>query len=221
MKLSDYPQPSVTVDLVVFTIKDSKLKVLLIKRALDPFKGKWAIPGGFVQVNETIEDAAKRELEEETGIKEVYLEQLYTWGGLERDPRGRVISISYFALINSDGIKLEATTDAVEAGWFDVNKIPSLAFDHKNILDYAVKRLKWKFEYTPIAFSLLDEQFTMPQLKNLYDIVFETEFDKRNFYKKVLSLKILEEKGIAESSGHRPPKLYSLKKKIPQVLELI
>src|SRR4030042_4622577 len=147
MSKENFPKPSVTVDIVVFTIENDELKVLLVKRKLNPFKDKWAIPGGFVRIKESLEDAAKRELEEETGVKDVYLEQLYTFGDPERDPRGRVITVAYMALINSEKINLKATTDASEAKWFPVKKIPDLAFDHKKIFDYSLKRLRWKFEY--------------------------------------------------------------------------
>lgn len=222
-KLSDYPQPSVTADLVIFTFKDNDLKVLLVKRGVEPFKDKWALPGGFVRIDESLEDAAKRELKEETGVREVYLEQLYTFGDLNRDPRGRVITVSYMALVDSSEIDIKASTDASEVEWVSAKKLDSmkLAFDHKKILKYALKRLKWKFEYTPIAFSLLPKKFTLPQLKKIYDIVFNKKFDKRNFYKKILSLDILKEQGVKKDVSHRPPTLYSLKKDIPKIIEII
>lgn len=186
MSLDNYPKPAVTVDIVIFTIINNKLQVLLIKRGTEPFKDRWALPGGFVKMHESLEQAAKRELEEETGVKEVYLEQLYTFGDVNRDLRGRVITIAYFALINSEKAKqkLKATTDASEAEWFEVSNLPSLAFDHEEILNYAIKRLKWKFEYTTIVFSMLPKRFTLTQLQKIYEIVFEKEFDKRNFRKK-------------------------------------
>lgn len=222
-KLSDYPQPSVTVDLVIFTFRDNDLKVLLIKRGVEPFKDKLALPGGFVKMDESLEDAAKRELREETGVAGVYLEQLYTFGDVKRDPRGRVITVSYMALVDSSDIDIKASTDASEVEWVSAKKIDSmqLAFDHKRILKYALKRLKWKFEYTPIAFSMLPEEFTLPQLKKIYDLVFDKKFDKRNFYKKILSLDILKEQGVKKDVSHRPPTLYSLKKNIPEIIEII
>ncbi|MEI7718364.1 MAG: NUDIX domain-containing protein [archaeon] len=216
-----YPKPSVTVDILVFTIKNSDLKILLIKRGLEPFKEMWAIPGGFTRIDESLELAAKRELEEETGIKEVYLEQLYTFGDVNRDPRGRVITIAYMALVNSEEIHLSAQTDAKDANWFSVSKIPKLAFDHNKIVDYALKRLKWKFEYTTVAFSLLPEKFTLTQLQELYETVFQKKLDKRNFRKKILSLNILEEEEIMTDVSHRPPQLYSLKKRIGDVVEIM
>ncbi len=219
--MKDYPKPSVTVDIVIFTIKDNDLKVLLVKRGIEPFKGKWAIPGGFVHLNESLEQAAERELKEETNVKEVYLEQLYSFGNVGRDPRGRVITIAYFALANSDKINLKATTDVSEARWFLVSKLPELAFDHKKIMDYALKRLKWKFEYTTVAFSLLDKKFTLSELQAIYEIVFNKKFDKRNFRKKILSLGILNEEEIKKNVSNRPPQLFSLKEKIGKVIEIL
>lgn len=224
MESKNYPKPSVTVDTIIFTIKDNDLKVLLIKRGIEPFKGIWAIPGGFVRINESLEEAVKRELEEETGVKEVYLEQLYTFGSVDRDPRGRVITVAYFALINSEKSKqeLKATTDASEASWFSVNKLPKLAFDHDKILKYAIRRLRWKFEYTIVAFSLLPKKFTLTQLQKIYEIVFNRKFDKRNFRKKILSLNIVEPtKEISKGVSYRPPQLYSLKTKIGEIVEII
>ncbi len=219
--IHDFPKPSVTADIVIFTIQNNELKVLLIKRKLNPFKDKWAIPGGFVRINESLEDAAKRELEEETGVKDVYLEQLYSFGDPERDPRGRVITIAYMALINSEQIKLRAATDASDAQWFSVKKIPVLAFDHKKILEYSLKRLKWKFEYTAVAFSLLPKKFAISEIQKIYEIVFNKQFDKRNFAKKLISLDILKEEGINTNVPYRPPMLYSLKKNIGEVIGII
>lgn len=216
-----YEKPSVTVDIVIFTIQNNDLKVLLVKRDIEPFKGKWAIPGGFVRMEESLEEAAKRELQEETGVKNVYLEQLYSFGDPKRDPRGRVITVSYIALVNSENIKLEAATDVSEAQWFSVKKLPSVAFDHKKILDYALQRLKWKFEYTTVAFSMLPKEFTISQVQNIYEIVFNKEFDKRNFAKKLLAIDILDEEGIKKDVSHRPPMLYSLKKNIGEIVEII
>jgi len=215
--IHDYEKPSVTVDTVIFTIKEKALKVILIKREVEPFKGKWALPGGFVKVEESLENATKRVLEQKTGVKDVYLEQLYSFGDLKRDPRGRVITISYIALINSKDIKLKEK----DVDWFSVTNLPSLAFDHKKILEYALKRLKWKFEYTTVAFSLLPEKFTIGEIQEIYELVFEKEFDKRNFAKKILSLNILKEEEIKKDVSHRPPRLYSLKNKIGEIVEII
>ena len=216
-----FEKPSVTIDVVVFTIQDNDLKVLLVKRGIEPFRGKWAIPGGFVRIEESLEAAAKRELQEETGIKNVYLEQLYTFGDPKRDPRGRVITVSYMALINSEKIKLRAATDVSDAQWFSTKKLPVLAFDHTKILAYAIKRLRWKFEYTTVAFSLLPEKFTIGELQKIYEIVFHKKFDKRNFAKKILSLKILKEEGIKKDVSHRPPMLYSLRADMGKIINII
>ncbi len=216
-----FKKPSVTVDIVIFTIKDNDLKVLLVKRNIEPFKEKWALPGGFVRIDESLETAAKRELEEETGVKNVYLEQLYTFGDLKRDPRGRVITVSYFALINSDIANLKASTDVSEAKWFFVSNLPQVAFDHRKILNYSLKRLRWKFEYTTVAFSMLSKQFSLGELQNLYETVFKKKFDKRNFAKKILSLDLLKEEGIKRDVSHRPPMLYSLKANIGEIIKII
>lgn len=216
-----FKKPSLTVDVIIFTIKNKELKVLLVKRDIEPFKGRWAIPGGFVRIDESLEDAAKRELTEETGVKDVYLEQLYTFGEPKRDPRGRVITVSYMALINSDDVKLKATTDVSDVRWFSVSKLPELAFDHNKILSYALKRLKWKFEYTTVAFSFLPKEFTISQAQTIYEIVFNKKFDKRNFTKKLLSLNILRKRRVKKEVSHRPPMLYSLKKDIREIVEIL
>ena len=216
-----FEKPSVTTDIVIFTIQDDNLKVLLIKRGIEPFKDKWALPGGFVRIDESLEQAAKRELEEETGVRDVYLEQLYTFGNPKRDSRGRVITIAYLALINSENIKLKASTDVTDAQWFPMSKVPLLGFDHKKILDYSLKRLKWKFEYTAVAFSLLPKRFALSEIQKIYEVVFNKKFDKRNFNKKILSLNILKEEGIKRDVSHRPPMLYSLKKDIGDIVEIL
>jgi 8-oxo-dGTP diphosphatase len=221
-KLSlNYIRPAVTVDMVIFTIKSGELKVLLLRRNKMPFKDKWSIPGGFVLIDQSLDDAAKFKLAQKTGVKDVYLEQLYTFGEPNRDPRGRVITVAYFALINSDHVLLKGSNDDYESQWFSVNKMPLLAFDHKSILEYAFKRLKWKFEYTTVAFSLLPKKFTMSQLQELYEIVFGTSFDKRNFRKKILSLGILEEQEVMRNVSFRPPQLYSLKGNIGEIVEIL
>jgi len=216
-----FKKPSVTVDTIIFTIENNRLKILLVKRNLNPYKGKWALPGGFVRIDEPLEDAAKRELEEETSVKDVYLEQLYSFGEPKRDPRGRVITVAYMALINSESIKLKASTDVSDAKWFSVSDLPVLAFDHRKILEYALKRLRWKFEYTTVAFSLLPKKFTISQIQKVYEIVFGKKFDKRNFFKKILSLDILREEGINKDVPYRPPMVYSLKKDVGSIIEII
>src|SRR5882672_10222447 len=166
-----YPRAALTVDCVVFGFDGGELKVLLIQRGIEPFKGRWALPGGFVRVDETLDDAARRELEEETGLKSIFLEQLYTFGTLNRDPRERVVSVAYYALVKLSDHRARAATDAADAEWFPISKVPKLAFDHANILATALARLKAKVRYEPIGFELLPSRFTLSQLQHLYEAV--------------------------------------------------
>lgn len=209
-KLTDYKQPSVAADIVVFTIMNKKLNVLLIQRGKEPFAGYWCVPGGFVQIDEAPEDAALRELKEETGVSDVYLEQLYTFGAPERDPRGRVISISYFALVDSTKIKPKLTGDEQiqKVEWFDVNELPQMGFDHKDIVSYALKRLRYKLEYSAVGFELLPEKFTLTDLQDLYETILNESVDKRNFRKKVMAMGIVEKTREKRKGSHRPALLY-------------
>src|SRR5437868_7344996 len=168
---SKYDRPSVTVDVVMMSLHQRDLQVLLVKRRSWPFEGCWAIPGGFVKVDESLETAAKRELQEETTLENVYLEQLYTFGDPGRDPRTRVITVVYFALLDSARLQVRAADDAADVGWFSVYQLPPLAFDHEQILHYALARLRGKLDYTTIAFSLLPEQFTLRELQRVYEII--------------------------------------------------
>src|SRR5436309_9622995 len=172
-----YPRPALTVDCVVFGFDEGELKILLIERGLEPFKGRWALPGGFVRVDETLEEAARRELAEEAGLRNVFLEQLYTFGSLHRDPRERVVSVAYYALVKLSDHRAKAATDAADAEWFAISKVPKLAFDHANILKTAIERLKNKVRYQPIGFELLPAKFTLSQLQHLYEAVLATELD--------------------------------------------
>lgn len=187
-----YAHPAVTVDCVVFGYDAADLKVLLIQRRLEPFKGRWALPGGFVQINEGLEDAARRELSGETGLGELYLEQLYTFGDPQRDPRERVISVSYYALVKLTDHTPRAASDAEDAAWFPVADLPELGFDHEKIIETALRRLKAKVRYEPIGFELLPEKFTLGELQRLYETVLEQPLDKRNFRKKLLGMELLE-----------------------------
>jgi 8-oxo-dGTP diphosphatase len=209
----DYPRPSVTVDLVIFTIQRKALQVLLIQRGDEPYKGSWALPGGFVREDENLDNAAQRELEEETGVKEVYLEQLFTFGQPGRDPRGRVITVAYYALISADRQKLRASTDAENVRWFPTNELPSLAFDHAKILGYAKDRLKNKLEYTTVGFQLLPERFTLSELQTVYETILEHPLDKRNFRRKIALLDLVDDTGDKRMDGvHRPARLFKFKK---------
>jgi ADP-ribose pyrophosphatase YjhB (NUDIX family) len=206
---SKYDRPSVTVDVVMMSLRQRDLQVLLVKRRSWPYEGMWAIPGGFVNRDESLEKAAKRELQEETGVQDVYLEQLYTFGDPRRDPRTRVITVVYFALLDSERLQVRAADDAVDVGWFSVYDLPALAFDHAKILEYALNRLRGKLDYTTIAFSLLPEQFTLYELQRVYEIILHRKLDKRNFRKKILSTGILEDTGAKKMEGtHRPARLY-------------
>jgi 8-oxo-dGTP diphosphatase len=205
-----YERPSVTVDTVIFTLRQSELEILLIQRKHWPYEGMWAIPGGFVRMDESLEKAASRELAEETGIDDpgIFLEQLYTFGRPERDPRTRVITVAYFALISSDRLLLRADTDAADAAWFSAYHPPILAFDHADILSYALQRLRYKIEYTAVAFQLLPETFTLTELQEAYEHILDERLDKRNFRRKVLSANVLEETPHIRGGDHRPAKLY-------------
>jgi 8-oxo-dGTP diphosphatase len=204
-----YPRAALTVDCVVFGFDETELKVLLIERALDPFKGKWALPGGFVRVEETLDEAARRELEEEAGLKNVFLEQLYTFGTVDRDPRERVVSVAYYALVKLAAHATRAATDAADARWFPISKVPRLAFDHADILSTALARLKGKVRYEPIGFELLPPKFTLSQLQGLYETVLGSDLDKRNFRKKVLSFGLLIPLKETQMTGrHRPAQLF-------------
>ena len=204
-----YPRAALTVDCVVFGFDEGDLKVLLIERGLQPFKGRWALPGGFVRVDETLDAAARRELQEEAGLTDVFLEQLYTFGELDRDPRERVVSVGYYALVKLSEHQAKAATDAANARWFPVSSLPRLAFDHAEILSTAVGRLKSKVRYQPIGFELLPPKFTLSQLQHLYEAVLRTELDKRNFRKKVLSFGLLVPLKERQMLGrHRPAQLF-------------
>ncbi|HYG16911.1 MAG TPA: NUDIX domain-containing protein [Bacteroidia bacterium] len=207
----------VAVDAIVFGYsKQDGVSVLLIQRKYEPFKNQWAIPGGFVLAEESLEAAVKRELEEETGIKVSYLEQLYTFGEPDRDPRQRVISVAYFGLVKTSQFqKLKASTDAENAQWFGIKQLPSLAFDHRQILEVAIERLRAKIRYQPIGFELLDKKFPFSDLEKLYIALFGRDVNRRNFSKKILSFGVLEETGEQtrpEGKG-RPSKIYQFNQK--------
>ncbi len=204
-----YARPALTVDCVVFGLDEQGLKVLLIQRDREPYQERWALPGGFVQVDETLEDAAHRELAEETGIRKVPLEQLYTFGAIDRDPRERVVSVAYYALVKLGDHRIRPATDARDAAWFGVSDAPPLAFDHQAILETALARLKGKVRYQPLGFELLPPKFTLTQLQQLYETVLERPLDKRNFRKRILSMGLLEElDDIQQNVAHQTARLY-------------
>ncbi len=210
----------VAVDTVIFTIMENKLNVLLIKIKFGPLSGKCGAPGGRVTVNETLDEAARRELYEKTGVKNVYLEQLYSFGGLKRDPGARTISIAYFALVDRDSVRLKATKKYEDIKWLSVDKLGKLAYDHNEIINYALLRLRYKLEYTNIVYGLMPEKFTLSQLQKVYEIVLGKKLDKRNFRRKILSLGLIKKAGKEKSVPYRPSKFYSFKIKKPAIIEV-
>ncbi len=199
-----------TVDVVIFTVEDQRLRVLLVRRGVDPFAGDWALPGGFVLSGESLDRAAHRELEEETGASDVFLEQLYTFGDPGRDPRGRVVTVAYYALVPPQSVVIEAGSDATDARWFDVNDLPSLAFDHNTILARAVERLRGKVQYTVVGFELLPKSFTLSHVQHVFETILGRSLDKRNFRRKLKQLDALTPLDEWDRSGaNRPARLHA------------
>ena len=205
----EYPRAALAVDCVVFGVDEGDLKVLLIQRKLQPFQHAWALPGGFVRMDETLDEAARRELEEEAGVKDVYLEQLYTFSAMDRDPRERVVTVAHYALAKLSDHRIRAATDAMGVGWFGLDDLPRLAFDHQEVVTTAHDRLRGKVRYAPIGFELLPPRFSLTQLQRLYEIVLGQELDKRNFRKKILAMDLLVETDEVEQNvRHRAARLY-------------
>ena len=201
----------VTVDIVVFTVQDQALKVLLIQRGVEPFRGQYALPGGFVLSGETLEEAAFRELREETGTEIVYLEQLYTFGDPGRDPRGRIVTVAYFALVPTDKAPLIAGTDAASTAWFAVSALPALAFDHAMIVDHAIRRLRNKLEYSTVGFELLPAKFTLSSLQSLHEAILGKALDKRNFRRRIEALGLVKPTKDMFATGRKPARLFSFR----------
>jgi len=209
----EYEHPGVTVDLVVFTVSDDALKVMLVRRAETPYSGYWSLPGGFLKLSESLEDAALRVLREKTGVENVYLEQLYTFGAPDRDPRARVITVAYFALIPWKQLDQPESQKIAGITWHPVDNLPKLAFDHQDILNYAVHRLRAKVSYSNIVYGLMPKQFRLSELQRMYEIIINDTLDKRNFRKRMLATDLLQETGKKDLHGaHRPAKLYQFKK---------
>lgn len=219
-KMNGQKNPVVAVDTVIFAIIENELNVLLIKIKYGSFVGKWGVPGGIVKIDETLDEAAKRELFEKTGMKNVYLEQLYSFGELKRDPETRIVSVAYFALVDNSKTKLETTKKYEDIKWLPVNKLQKVAYDHNEIINYSLLRLKYKLEYTNVIYSLMPQKFTLGNLQKVYEIILNKKLDKRNFRKKIFSLNLIKEEGIEAGVPHRPSKLYSFKKRKLMVVEL-
>ena len=206
-----FPRPSVTTDCVIFGYDGKDLKLLLVERDIPPFKGMWALPGGYLQMDEDAIDGAKRELFEETGLRDAYIEQFRTFSAVDRDPRGRVITIAHLALVRISEVK--GGDDAAKAQWFPLKDVPQLAFDHDMILREAMKALRQKIHFEPVGFELLPAVFTMPQLQHLYESILDVRFDRRNFASKMLHLGILEDTGDRQAGApSRVPATYRFNK---------
>ena len=197
-----YPHPSVTTDCVIFGFDGTKLRVLLIERGIEPFKGKWALPGGFLRMDEDAETGALRELKEETGLDAAYIKQFHTFTTPNRDPRERVITIAYYALVRLQ--EVTGGDDAARAEWYAPDKVPALAFDHDQILRMASYELKRQIHFEPVGFELLPKQFTIKELQSLYESILDVTFDRRNFYKKMQHLELLKQVDRGESKPRQP-----------------
>lgn len=211
---NDFERPSVAVDLLVFTIEEDRLKIVLVEREEHPFKNKLSLPGVFVGMKETLDEAAARGISEETGLHDIYFEQLYTWGAVNRDPRMRIISVSYLALVDSRKINLSAGKRTISAALYDVDELLAsdvqLAFDHKQIIQYGRERIRNKVEYAPIAFEFLPEKFTLPELQKVYEILLDKKLYKAGFRQKIAPM--VEETGeMTSGDAHRPSKFYRVK----------
>lgn len=206
-----YPHPSVTTDCVIFGFDGQKLQVLLIERGIEPYKGRWAFPGGFLNPDETAEEGALRELIEETGLSGAYIEQFHTYTDPNRDPRERVITIAYYALVRIQ--EVHGGDDAARAKWFSLDEVPQLAFDHDRILRDAMRQMRERIHFKPIGFELLPEKFTMKELQLLYESILDVKFDRRNFAKKMLHFELLSELDeTVNPSAKKEAKLFSFNK---------
>ncbi len=205
-----YPHPAVTTDCVIFGFDGKDLNILLVERGIDPYKGSWALPGGFLQMDETVEEGAKRELLEETNVSNVYLEQFHVFSDVHRDPRERVLTVAFYALVKQSDYEVIGGDDAVQAQWFQQDELPPLAFDHHDIIAMAKECLREKLRTKPIAFRLLNDKFSMSELQRLYEVILGTTYDRRNFHRKALSTGFLTDEGISEqASPNRRPQLFS------------
>ncbi len=214
--------PKVAVDVIIFTVRDETLHVLVVQLKPPLYAEQWAFPGGLVPSGESTEAAATRCLFETTGVKDVYLEQLYTFSHPSRDPHGHVVSVAYFALVNRTRIHLRVPGKCVNIGWFPVERPPALAYDHAEMLEYALQRLRWKLEYTNIAYGLLPRDFTLTELQRVYEIILGRPLDKRNFRKKMLNLGMLQvTPRMVKVGAHRPARLYRFRRRMPMIIEVL
>jgi len=214
--------PAVATDVLIFSVLEGKLCVLLIQIGSGPYKGKWALPGGLVEMKETLDEAALRILEEKAGVRGVYLEQLYTFGDVDRDVRGRSVSVAYFALVNGDHYNPRTTDYYAGIGWKDVRRLPAMAFDHKKVVEFGVKRLASKLAYSNIAYALLPREFTLSDLQSVYEVILGRTLDKRNFRKKIQEVKLVKETGSMRRTGaNRPAKLYAFSQSRPTLVDVL
>ena len=217
-------QVNLAVDNCIFTVSRGQLQVLLIQIKKAPLTGKWALPGGLIRDDERLNEAAERILREQTGVERVYLEQLYAFDEMRRDPGARVVSVAYVSLIHPDGARLRTTEKYEAIRFWDYASLPpeGLAYDHRQVVTYARKRLAWKVQYSNVIWSLLPSRFTLSQLQSAYEVVLDRELDKRNFRKKILSLGLLDASGERSRGGrHRPAMLYRFKSEEPQIIEVL
>lgn len=219
--LADYELPLVSVDTVILTVMQGQLKALLIQRKNPPYDHMWAIPGGFIHMGETLEAAAQRRLYEETNVQGIFLKQLAAFGAPERDPRARVVTVAFYTLCSADKLNIEADANAEDVRWFSVKELPELAFDHDQILNLALRRMREELEESNIAFQLLPEKFTLSKLQQVYELILGHSLDKRNFRKKMISTGLLKETGETLMEGfHRPAQLYAFKER-PQTIAAV
>jgi 8-oxo-dGTP diphosphatase len=207
------PKVTMTTDIVIFTIREGHLEILLIQRSNPPFQGWWALPGGLVEEDEDLDVCARRELEEETTVAGIALEQLHTFGAPQRDPRGRLVTVAYYTLVRPDLLNPKAASDAANVRWFEVDKLPSLAFDHAAIIAMARGRLRFRLDESADAFGFLPKKFTLNELRTLYEIVGGERLDPRKFRRRVLALELVEETGKIQSGTRRRARLYRVSRR--------
>lgn len=221
MDSTNQTHPRVAVDAVLFTIAEGTLKTLLVKIKKGPFVGSWAFPGGLVQLGESLDEAARRELYEKTGVQDLYLEQLYTFGDARRDPFAHTVAVAYFALVPPFAQALRSGEKYADVGWFPVRTLPQLAYDHNAIAAYALQRLQGKLGYTNIVYSLLPHEFTLAEIQAIYEVILDQHLDRRNFRRKILALGLLKPLPKTRRGAHRPATLYTFTRRSPMNVEVL